>query len=198
MTNTPRYLARVRDATPLAHASVYHASRREAALEAFGRAYERGALAGATDALRDDGAPRYVLASDAGGDLLVLAGDWPAAGRTCGRLVVPRDLLALLLEDPAATAVWCDEDGGAGLAFTGHAVTVGGGPMLLVVARSARAVGEIAGVTQVEYDGARLAEGAWDADALEALLRGRDGDAVLLGPEVVGALARHVDGPGTG
>ena len=192
-----RRLAGIREDVPLEQAGPYHAAAREAALEAFGRAYERAAershahaFDGGTPA--GDDAPEYVVATSGDGELLVVAGAWPAAGRTCGRLVAPRELLALLLDDPTTTAVWCDEDDGAGLALTAYAVTAGEDPLLLVAARSARAVGETAGVTQVEYEGARLAEGAWAADALDAFLREHDGDAVVLPPAVLGDLARHV------
>ena len=187
-----RRLAGIREDVPLEQAGPYHAAAREAALEAFGRAYERAPGDVPAGDSAGDHTPDFVVATSADGELLVIAGVWPAAGRTCGRLVAPRELLALLLEDPATTAVWCDEDDGAGLALTAYAVTAGGDPLLLVVARSARAVGETAGVTDVEYDGARLAEGAWAADALDALLRERDGDAVVLPPMVLGELARHV------
>jgi hypothetical protein len=186
-------LAGIREAVPLAEASVYHAVARAAALDAFARAFEagEGAPPDGPDA-SDASDPEYVLASTADGELLIVAGAWQAAGRTCGRLVAPRELLALLLDDPERTAVWCDEDDGEGLALTAHAITVDGEPLLLVEARSARATGEVAGVTQVDYDGERLRDGAWDAGALDALLRERDGDVVALSPAVVAELARQV------
>ncbi len=191
---TRRRLAGIRENVPLEQASAYHAAVREATLEAFGRAYEhahehapaRDLPAPATDE------PGYVVASSADGELLVIAGVWPAAGRTCGRLVAPRELLALLLEDPTTTAVWCDEDNGAGLALTAYAVTVGVDPLHLIVARSARVVGETAGVTDVEYEEARLVEGAWAVDALDTLLGEHDGDAVVLPPWMLTELAGHV------
>ncbi len=207
MTAPDHRLAGIRDGAPLDQASVYHAVARAAALDAFGRAYERGADAadapgafdpGAFDPgafASSDDAPEYVVATTADGELLVIAGRWPEAGRTCGRLVAPRELLALLLDDPTTTAVWCDEDDGAGLALTGVAVTARGEPMLLVVARSARAVGETAGVTDVEYAGDRPADGHWDDAALDALLRDRDGDAVVLPPSVLAELAQRVGPP---
>jgi hypothetical protein len=211
MTAPDHPLAGIRDGAPLDQASVYHAVARAAALDAFGRAYERaaedddadapaafdpGAYTSPDDAAGDD--PEYVVATTADGELLVIAGRWPRAGRTCGRLVTPRELLALLLDDPTTTAVWCDEDDGAGLALTGVAVTARGEPMLLVVARSARAVGETEGVTDVEYAGDRPADGHWDDAALDALLRDRDGDAVVLPPSVLAELAQQVGPPDAG
>ena len=143
-----RGLAGIREEIPLAQAGAYHAAAREAALDAFGRAYEAAGAtaadvpgadtrAGADSGDGDGGgdAPEYVIAATADDALLVIAGAWPAAGRTCGRLVAPRALLALLLDDPTLTAVWCDEDDGEGLALTAYAITLGATPMLLVVAR---------------------------------------------------------------
>ena len=192
MTGHARRLAGIREAIPLEQASVHHAVAREAALDAFGRAYERGLAESAGDAPDGSADPEYVVASTAGGELLVIAGAWREHARSCGRLVAPRELLALLLDDPATTAVWCDEDDGEGLALTGYPITARGAPLLLVAARSARAVGETAGVTQVAYEGARLAEGAWADDALDAFLHEHDGDAVALSPAALGELARHV------
>ena len=195
MTGRTHRLAGIDEAVPPVQASVYHAVAREAALDAFARAYEDGLASSDDDAPDDaDEDPVYVLASTAEGELLVIAGAWPGDGRSCGRLVAPRELLALLLDDPETTAVWCDEDDGEGLALTAYAITVEGAPMLLVAARSARALGETAGVTDVAYDGARLAEGAWRPEALDALLRERDGDVVALAPAVVAELTRHVGG----
>ena len=191
MTGRPHRLAGIREAVPPEQAGVHHAVAREAALQAFDRAYERGLAGSDGDAPDGGGDPDYVVASTAGGELLVIAGAWRAHDRSCGRLVAPRELLALLLDDPTRSAVWCDEDDGEGLALTAHAITVDGEPMLLVAARSARAVGETAGVTDVVYEGERLAEGEWSAVALDALLRERDGDVVALTPAVVAALARH-------
>jgi hypothetical protein len=193
-----RQLAGIRDDAPLDAASVYHAVARAAALDAFERADQRDGAADRAPppaAVADHDAPEYAVATAPDGELLVVAGVWPRSGRTCGRLVAARELLALLLDDPTTTAVWCDEDDGAGLALTGYPVAVGGEPMLLVHARSARAVGESAGVTQIEYDGGRLAEGDWDPDALDALLRDQDGDAVVLPPSVLAELARRVGPP---
>lgn len=190
-----RQLAGIRDDVPLPQAGPYHAAARAAALDAFGRTYERShqhASAHASAPAFESGAPEYVVATSGDGELLVVAGAWPAAGRTCGRLVTPRELLALLLDDLTTTAVWCDEDDGAGLALTAYEVAVGSDPLVLVAARSARAVGETAGVTEVAYDGARLAAGAWAADALDAFLRDHDGDAVVLSPAVLAELARRV------
>ena len=195
MTGPAHRLAGIDETIPLAQASVYHAIAREAALDAFARAYEGGLASSDGDAPHDaDDHPVYVVASTAEGELLVIAGAWPTDGRTCGRLVAPRELLALLLDDPGTTAVWCDEDDGEGLALTAHGITVAGEPMLLVVARSARAVGETAGVTDVAYGGARLPEGEWRPETLDALLRERDGDAVVLTPAVVAELARQLGG----
>ena len=55
-------------------------------------------------------------------------------------------------------------------------------------------MGEKDGVTEVEYAAARVDEGPWADDALDAFLREQDGDAVALPPAVIAELERHVGG----
>jgi hypothetical protein len=188
MPSPARRLAGIRDDVSPEQTSVYHAVAREAALEAFGRDYEQELTAP-----QGSNEPEYVVTTTAEGDLLVIAGLWPAAERSFGRLVAPRELFELLLEDPFTTAVWCDEEDGEGLAITGYSVAVRGEPMLLAVARSARALGETDGVMEIEYEEERLPEGEWDEGELDDFLVEHDGDAVVLHPSVLAELVRIVD-----
>jgi hypothetical protein len=188
-------LAGIREDIPLDEASVYHAAAREAALEAFGREYEHASPTPGGRALTAHEQPEHVMATWADGELVVIAGAWPMSGRTCGRLVAPRELLELLVDDPTTSAVWCDEDDGEGLALTAYAITVDGVPLLLVAARSAHAAGETGGVTDVVYDGERLTDGRWAAEALDAYLLAHDGDAVVLPPSVLDEIADGLHDP---
>ena len=192
MSAARRRLAGIGEVVPVDQASPYHAVAREAALAAFGRAVEQGDAPAGPDDTAPDAEPEYLVASAADGELLVIAGVWAGAAQSCGRLVAPRALLALLLDDPSTTAVWCDEDDGEGIALTGYAIDVRGRPFLLVAARSARVTGETAGVADVAYADARLAGGAWTPEALEAFLREHDGDAVALSPAMVDELTEHL------
>ena len=191
MAYPPRRLAGLREEIPLDQMSAYHAAAREAALDAFGRAYERGLLGDDPDPGVADG-PRYVIAGTPDEELLVVAGVWPAAGTTCGRLVAPRALLELLLEDPRTTAVWCDEDEGGCLALTAYRVSVGGEAMLLVAARSARLVGETADGAELAFEEEPLREGEWTAQALEDYVLKCDGDALLAAQASLGDLTRQI------
>src|SRR4051812_16957086 len=87
----PRRLAGIRADVALEDATAYHAVAREAALDAFARAYERNPVAPTPPALGQDDEPEYGVGAAADGELLVIAGVWPGSGRTCGRLVAPRD-----------------------------------------------------------------------------------------------------------
>ena len=185
MPTPARRLAGIRDAIPLEQTNVYHAVAREAALEAFGRDYEHELTAP-----EGHDEPEYVVTTTGEGDLLVIAGLWPAVECNFGRLVAPRELFELLLEDPRTTAVWCDEEEGDGLAITGYEVAVRGEPMLLAVARSARAIGESDGVMEIEYDEPCLPEGEWGDDELDSFLVEHDGDAVVLHPSILAELVR--------
>jgi hypothetical protein len=178
VTTHGRRLAGLREPAAADELTAYHASAREAALDAFGRAYEQGLLGDGDEGAGGTG-PAYVIAGGADEELLVLAGVWPAAGIGCGRLVAPRDLLALLLEDPATSAVWCDEEQRDCLALTASRVHVGGEAMLLVVARSARLVGETDAGAELLFEDERVRQELWTPAAIDAFLRARDGDALL-------------------
>jgi hypothetical protein len=176
VTNHHRRLAGLRESVAPDDLSAYHAEAREAALETFGRAYEQGLLdAGPAPS---DG-PAYVIAGGADEELLVLAGVWAAAGIGCGRLVAPRELLALLLADPETSAVWCDEEQRDCLALTASRVRVDGEAMLLVVARSARLVGETPAGAELTFEEERVRRPEWTSAAIDAFLRDHDGDALL-------------------
>ena len=125
-------------------------------------------------------------------ELLVVAGVWPAAGTTCGRLVAPRELLQLLLEDPDTTAVWCDEDDGGCLALTAYRVTVGGEAMRLLAARSAQLVGETPAGAELAFEEERLRADEWTAPMLDLYLREHDGDALLAADSRLGELAERI------
>jgi hypothetical protein len=183
----PRRLAGIPDAVSPDQATVYHASFREAALEEFGREFERNQTAATSTS-----DPEYVISPTTDGELVVIAGVWPEVERSCGRLVAPRDLLEVLLADLETTAVWCDDEDGDGLAITGHAILAAGHPMLLAVARTARVIGEVEGVSQVEYSASRAKEGEWSIDALGEFLDEHDGDAIILHASILAELGRIV------
>lgn len=187
INNTPRRLAGIPDVVAPNEATVYHASFREAALEEFGREYERNQTT--TTSTAD---PEYVISPTNDGELVVIAGVWPEVERSCGRLVAPRDLLEVLLADLETTAVWCDDEDGDGLAITGHAILAAGHPMLLAVARTARVTGEVEGVSQVEYSASSAREGEWSMDALGDFLDEHDGDAIILHASILAELGRIV------
>ncbi|CAA9331478.1 MAG: hypothetical protein AVDCRST_MAG40-1927 [uncultured Gemmatimonadaceae bacterium] len=178
-------------AAPADELTAYHSEAREAALEAFGRAYEQGLLDGAGEPAGGSG-PAYVIAGGADEELLVLAGVWPAAGIGCGRLVAPRELLALLLDDPATSAVWCDEEQRDCLALSASAARVDGEAMLLIVARSARLVGETPAGAELAFDEERVRQAEWTAAAIDAYLRDHDGDALLAAERRLGEIAAKI------
>lgn len=191
MSSQPRRLAGLREAIPLDEMSAYHRDAREAALAAFGSAYEQGLLGGDPDP-GARGGPAYVIAGGADEELLVLAGAWPAAGTSCGRLVAPRDLLQLLLADPDTSAVWCDADQRACLALSASRVHVDGAAALLVLARSARLVGETEAGAELEFEEERPRARDWTAAAVDAYLREHDGDALLAAASRVDEIAAKI------
>jgi hypothetical protein len=191
VSDRPRRLAGLREEIPLDEMTAYHAGARESALDAFGLAYERGLL-GPDPAPGGTGGPTYVVAGGPDDELLVIAGVWPAAGTSCGRLVAPRELLAILLAEPTNSAVWCDEDEGGCFALTAYRVDVGGEAMLLLAARTARLVGETERGAEIAYDEERLREGSWTAQALDALVHELDGDALLAAETSLGDLAEKI------
>ena len=191
MTHPPHRLAGLREDIPLDQMSAYHAGAREAALEAFGRAYEDGLL-GLDPPSETEGGPLYVVAGMPDEELLVVAGVWPASGVTCGRLVAPRDLLELLLEDPSTTAVWCDESDGGCLALTAYQVSVGAEGVLLVVARSAQLVADTADGAEIAYADARLGAAEWTPQTLDAYVREHDGDALLVAEASLAGIAHQI------
>ncbi|HYD51968.1 MAG TPA: hypothetical protein VEA99_05050 [Gemmatimonadaceae bacterium] len=163
--------------------SPYHALARQRALDAFGRMYEDGLPAPELDPAvlgPTDDPPSYAIVDLHDGELIVLAGARLRSGAALGRLVAPRDLLELLLDDLGRSAVWCDEHGDECLALTAYDVRLGGDELLLVAARSARVLDERPGHTALAYAEEREREGDWEAEALETLLLERDGDLLLI------------------
>jgi hypothetical protein len=183
-----RRLAGLTDDLPADEWSAYHAAAREAALLAFGRAYEDGLLGAGLDP-SPDGGPTYVVVGGPDDELLVVAGAWPHDRASCGRLVAPRELLTLLLADPDTTAVWCDEDAAACFALTAYRVPVARTEMLLVAARTARLVAETEAGAELAFDEGRVPAREWSRDALDAFVRDRDGDAILIAVSRVPAIA---------
>ena len=190
MSDPHRRLAGLREPSSPDDWSAYHAEAREAALETFGRAYEQGLLG--ADPAAGGGDPAYVIAGGPDEELLVLAGVWPAEGVSCGRLVAPRELLALLLSDPETSAVWCDEDEGDCLALTASRVRVGGEPMLLVVARSAQLVGETDAGAELTFADERVQQREWTPAGMDAFLRDHDGDALLAAESRLAEIAAKI------
>jgi hypothetical protein len=88
--------------------------------------------------------------------------------------------------------VWCDEDAAACFALTAYRVPVSGTEMLLVAARSARLVAETEAGVELAFDEERVPAREWSRDALDAFVRDRDGDAILVAASRVAALAAQL------